>query len=120
MFNNYNNILQRAGKFIGTIPCSNLSYHLEDLRQNEGYFLIQGQVSIYLANSFRPGKSPIPLALPKPPTGPWRRGTREGGIIKHLRNSAWPLSHPYRNTGRSGESEIQREREGCMETGFNI
>lgn len=120
MFDNYNNILRRAEKFIGKIPCSNLSYHLEDLRQNEGYFLIKGQVSIYLANSFSPGKAPTPLPLPLPPTGPWRRRTKEGGIINHLRNSAWPLSHPYRNTGRSGESEIQREREVCMGTSFNI
>lgn len=85
MFDNYNNILRRIGKFIGKIPCSNLSYHLEDLRQNEGYFLIKGQVSIYLANRFSPGKAPIYLPLSKPPTGLWRRGTREGGIINHLR-----------------------------------
>lgn len=41
VFNNCNSILQRAGKFIGKNPCSNLSYHLEHLRQNEGYFLVK-------------------------------------------------------------------------------
>lgn len=67
VFNNRNSILQRAGKFIGKNPCSNLSYHLAYLRQNEGYFLVKGQVSIILGNSFIPGKAPAlpqPLSLP--------------------------------------------------------
>lgn len=48
MFNNYNSVLQRGRKVIGKILCSNMSYHLGDSWQDEGCFLVKGQVSVYL------------------------------------------------------------------------
>ena len=51
MFNNYESIFAKRRKVIGEILGSNLSYHLGDLWQDEGCFLVKGQVSVYLKNS---------------------------------------------------------------------
>lgn len=64
MFNNYNSILQRAGIFIGKIPCGNLSYHLKDSSQDEDYFLGKGQVSTYLKNRFLAKNLPFSCNCP--------------------------------------------------------